>query len=132
MGNKEAQIGNEIIGEETKISLSVKTAIWIIGGTITLFSTLFTLAYFDIKSDMKDYKEKVQVEKEEYFNKVSEKLNKEVERMYDKNEEMIKDIGDIKGNVKVILDRTSGMRSTEGVSTYSGSNATPPPLPSRR
>lgn len=126
MADKEVKIGDKIIGEETKISLSIKTALWIIGGTITVFSTLFSLAYFDIKSDVKQYKDKVDVEKTEYFNKVNDKFNSEIDKMRDRNEDMIKDIGDIKGNIKVILDRTSGVR-TEAVTTTIAAGTPPPP-----
>jgi len=125
MPDKELEIQGKVIGENTKITLSVKTALWIIGGAITLFSTLLTFAYFDIKGEVKDYKDKVDIEKKEYLEKVEDKLNQNWEKTRDKNEEIQKDVDEIKGNVKVILDRTSGNRSTEGAPTFN--NNAPPP-----
>src|ERR1035437_795052 len=108
---KEVKIGNKTIGEDTKISLSVKTAIWIIGSVMTLFSTLFTLAYLDIKKDVRTYKEQADKDKTEYLSKVDAKFSTEVDKMRDKNDDIIKSIGEIEGNVKVILDRTSGVKN---------------------
>lgn len=125
---KDIEIAGQTIGESTKISLSVKTALWIVGGVIALFSTLFSLAYADIKSDVKQYKETVDKEKTEYFDKVRDALDTEVGKMRDKNDDMIKDIDDIKGNVKVILDRTSGVRNIEVTNSPVG---TPPPPPTK-
>lgn len=124
MGDLEVGVNGKVIGESTKISLSVKTALWIIAGTISLFTTLLTIAYFDIKSEFQDYKTKVEGEKKEFFQKVEEQLNKNWDRTRDKNEEIQKDVEEIKGNVKVILDRTSGIRSLEGTPTIN--NNAPP------
>lgn len=128
MAGKEVKIGKKIIGEDTKISLSIKTALWIIGGVIVLFSTLFSLAYFDIKKDVKNYKEQADKDKIEYFNKVDDKFKKEVENMYKNNTDIIKDIGDIKGNIKVILDRTSGVRI---MISPTDNTSTPAPVPTQ-
>lgn len=124
MSDKEVEINGKTIGENTKISLSVKTALWIIAGTITLFTSLLTLAYFDIKNEFKDYKDKTEIEKTEYLQKVEDKLNQNWDKTRDKNEEIQKDVEEIKGNVKVILDRTSGIRGVEGAPTIN--NNTPP------
>jgi hypothetical protein len=124
MGDLEVGINGKVIGESTKISLSVKTALWIIAGTISLFTTLLTIAYFDIKGEFQDYKTKVEGEKKEFFQKVEEQLNKNWDKTRDKNEEIQKDVEEIKGNVKVILDRTAGIRSIEGTPTIN--NNTPP------
>jgi len=124
MGDLEVKINEKTIGEGTKISLSVKTALWIIAGTITLFSSLLTMAYFDLKGEFKDYKTKTEAEKVEFFKNVEEQLNKNWDKTRDKNEEIQKDVEEIKGNVKVILDRTAGIRGIEGTPTIN--NNTPP------
>lgn len=127
MSGKEIKIGKKTIGEDTKVTLSLSTVLWIIGGIFFLASTLFTLGYFDIKSDVKAYKEQAEKDKIEYFNKVDSKFKEEVEKWRDENVSIVKDIGDIKGNVKVILDRTSGNRTETPVVT----TGTPPPLRDR-
>lgn len=114
MADKEVEIGNKTIGENTKITLSIKTALWIIGGSISLFSILFTMAYFDIKSDVEDYKKKVQQVFDEKLDKMSEK-----------HETILKDMGDIKTNVGIILDRTSGVRHNTS-DNLNQNNNTPP------
>ena len=111
--DKDIDVGGKVIGESTKISLTVKTALWIIGGMITIFSTLFTYGYLDLKSDVKNYKEQADKDKAQYFKAVDDKFNTEIQKMQDNYVGTVKDIEDIKGNIKVILDRTSGIRSTQ-------------------
>lgn len=127
-GNNDIQVAGQVIGESTKISLTVKTALWIIGAVITLFSTLFTLAYVDIKSDVKSYKEQSDKDKATSIKAVDDKFNAEVEKMNDNYVGTVKDIEDIKGNIKVILDRTSGNRTTQ----ESYLNSSPPPAAARK
>jgi hypothetical protein len=110
MPDKEVNIGNETIGENTKISFTVKTAIWIISGLIILFSSAFTVAYFDVKDDVKDYKNQIEKDKSEFIKTVEEKLDEKLGSFQEKDEQFIKEIGDIKGDIKVILDRTKNIR----------------------
>src|ERR1035437_9454830 len=99
MAENEIQIGDKVIGEGTKISLTVKTAIWIISGVIVLFSSLFTVAYYDLKTD-------IQINKEQFDSQLDIKIGK----LNDKNEAISSDVSDIKGDIKVILDRTGRMQ----------------------
>ena len=126
--NNDIHIAGQVIGESTKISLTVKTILWIIGAVITLFSTLFTLAYVDIKSDVKSYKEQADKDKTTQLKAVDDKFNAEVEKMNDNYVGTVKDIEDIKGNIKVILDRTSGNRATQ----ESFLNSEAPPAAARK
>jgi len=105
------EINNKVIGENTKITLTVKMAIWIIGAVITLFSTAFTIAYFDVKKDVKDYKSIIDKEQKEFVKSVETNFE-------DKVEEKFKDIQEIKINVGIILDRTSNLR----IPVYNPSN----------
>lgn len=116
---REIEVGGKVIGEGTKITLTVKTAIWIIGLVIALFGSAFTIAYFDVKSDVKSYKEKVDKEKEEFINKVEESISLKLEKQRDKDEEFIKSIEEIRGNIRLLLDRTQGVRNenVQGVNT---------------
>lgn len=100
------EIGNKIIGESTKISLTVKTAIWIICGLIALFSTIFTFAYFDVKSDVKSYKYKLEESNKEFIKQVEENISIKLDKERDKDEKFIEDIAKIKGDIQLILDRT--------------------------
>jgi len=113
MADKEVQVGEKVIGENTKITLSVKIALWLIGGVIFLFSTAFTIAYIDVKDDVKTYKEQIEKDKSDFIKTVETKLDEKLGTFQKKDEEFIKEIGDIKGDIKVILDRTGNNRNTE-------------------
>lgn len=123
---KDIQIGNAVIGESTKISLSVKTALWIIGVVIGLFSTIFTVAYFDVKSDMELYKKKADENNEAFIKEIQESINTKLDKQRDKDERFIEDIAKIKGDIQLILDRTQRLGGTpaEGAPTIGNNNPT--------
>ncbi len=130
---REIIVGGNTIGESTKISLTVKTALWIIGLVIALFSTVFTAAYFNVKSEVKSYKEQVDKEKQEFINKVEESINTKLEKQRDRDEEFIKSIEEIKGNIRLILDRTQGTRNDKiDETTPTINNNNPNTVPSSR
>ncbi len=130
---RDIQIGERIIGESTKISLSVKTALWFIGALIALFSTIFTAAYFNVKSDVKSYKEQIDKDKRDFIKQVEENIESKLEKERDKDEEFIKSIEEIKGNIRLILDRTQGTRNTEvDVQTPTINNNNPVGIPKSR
>lgn len=126
---KDIDVGGNVIGESSKITLSVKTALWIIGIVITLFSSVLTLAYFDVKDDVKTYKEKLDSEKEEFFKRVEESITVKLDKQRDKDETFIKDIEEIRGNIRLLLDRTQGSRGSISESTPTINNNTPSSSP---
>jgi hypothetical protein len=85
VGNNEALIGNSIIGENTKVTITVKTALWIIGGTIGLFISIFSWSYVSLTDQLSDMRSDT--------SKNYEMLDKKVESL--------------NGDLKVVLDRTS-------------------------
>jgi hypothetical protein len=100
--SREVKIGENVIGEETKITLSIKTATWVIGGLLSIFITLFTIGYIDMKSEIGSTKESYKNELE---------LN--LKELRNKHEAQMKELGDIKISVGIILDRESGRRNTQ-------------------
>lgn len=126
MAEKEVQIGDKIIGESTKVSLSIKTALWILGSVIFLFITAFTTAYIDVKSDVKEYKTQIDKDKSDFIKTVEAKLDEKLGAFQAKDEQFIKDIGDIKGDVKVILDRTGGTIGSNHNYNIANQSNTPP------
>lgn len=122
---KDIEVGGTIIGESSKITLSVKTALWIIGIVITLFSAAFTVAYFDVKDDVKTYKEKSDKDKEDFIKHVEESISIKLDKQNDKDERFIKDIEEVKGNIRLLLDRTQGSRTTVTETTPTIGNNTP-------
>jgi len=115
MPEKEVKIGENTIGESTKISLSVKTAIWLISGIIALFASLFSLAYFDIKSELKDYKAKAEKDKLETIKAFETKVDDKLKEFSEADKDFATAMGDIKGDIKVILDRTANIRSNSNI-----------------
>ena len=113
MADIEAKIGEKVVGENTKITFTVRVAFWIIGGLIFLFTTAFTVMYVDVKGDVKAYKEQSDKDKSDFIKTVEAKLDEKLGTFQDKDEEFIKEMGDMRGDIKVILDRTSGLRPSE-------------------
>lgn len=108
MSDKEIKIGEKTIGENTKVTLSVKTALWIIGGFIFIILTAFTYGYIDVKDEVENYKQQIDKDKSQFIKTVEDKLDEKLGTFQKNDEEFIREIGDIKGDIKVILDRTGG------------------------
>ena len=103
------------IGESTKITLSVKTAIWIIAGAIGIFSTVFTYSYFDVKSDVQKYKKELDDNNKVFIKQIEDNISTKLDKQRDKDEKFIEDIAKIKGDIQLILDRTQRLGGTEHV-----------------
>jgi hypothetical protein len=134
-GDRDIEIEGRVIGESTKITLTVKTAIWVISILIFIFSTAFTIAYFDVKNDVKSYKEKIDKDKDDFVKKIEENINSKLDKQRDKDEEFIKAIEEIRGNIRLLLDRTQDLRevNTNGVNTInSNTPSNTPPTSSTR
>lgn len=121
MSNKEVEINGKTIGESTKVTITISTLIWVIGGLLFVISTLATIGYFDIKSDTKDYKAGLEKEKIEYMNEVKKILQEELRYERDKREKLSEDVGEIKGDIKVILEKTRNLEGgNNGHNNHSG------------
>jgi len=114
MSNKEIEINGKKYGEETKITVSISTLSWIIGGLLFVISTLATIGYFDIKGDVKNQKSTFDKEKIEYKEQIKKLLQEELRYERDKREKITEDIGEIKGDIKVILEKTRNLESNQG------------------
>lgn len=102
---------NKKFGEETKVTLSIKTIAWIIGLLLSAVTTLATMGYLDMKSDIKNQQDIFEQEKQKYKDEIKNLLQSELKDEREKRDIMYKDIYDIKGDIKVILDRTSNNHS---------------------
>lgn len=95
LGDKEVAVGGQKLSAGTTIRFTVKTALWILGA---LYAALGYL-YYDLRTEFKEANGISKEEKVEFL--------KEIEDEYEaKFDDMKDDISDIKGDVKVILDRT--------------------------
>jgi len=109
MADKEIEINGKKIGENTRVTLSISMISWIIGVLLFVISTLATVGYLDIKSDVKNQKSLLEKEKIEYKDEIREILQKEMTYEREKREKLNEDIGEIKGDIKVILEKTRNL-----------------------
>ena len=88
------EINGKLIGTGTTIKLSIKTALWIMGGIVSIVLTILIYSYFSLKSE-------IETKETEFVKSVNEKVEKMKEDLTNirLNEE------DIKGDIKLILDR---------------------------
>jgi len=114
MGDKEVEVNGKTIGENSKITLKASTLMWIIGGLVSVITTLATVGYFDIKSDVKSIESDAEREKLEYKEEIRELLQEELKDERDKREKISEDIGEIKGDIKVILEKTRNLENNGG------------------
>ena len=103
--NRDLDVGGRVIGESTKITMSVKTALWIIGGIITLFTTVFTYAYIDVKSSVSECKTQLDANNQALVKQIDNNMATQLEKQRDRDDKFIEDIAKIKGDVQLLLDR---------------------------
>lgn len=133
MSDKEVEVNGKSYGEGSRITLSVSTLAWIIGGLLSVITTLATVGYFDIKSDVKEQKNTFDTEKLEYKEEIKGILQEEMKYEREKREKISEDIGEIKGDIKVILEKTrsleNGNNNDNSFYNHSGpDNSIPPPI----
>ena len=114
MGDKEVETNGKTFGESTRVTLSVKTLMWIVGLLLSAIVTLATTGYLDIKSDVKTIEGDSKKEKLEYKEEMKEVIQNELRYEREKREKMVEDIGEIKGDIKVILEKTRGLEGGNG------------------
>ena len=133
MSDKEVEIKGKIYGEGTRVTLSVSTLMWVIGALLSVITTLATVGYFDIKSDVKEQKSVFDNEKIEYKEDIKSTLQEELKYEREKREKISEDIGEIKGDIKVILEKTRNLENDNSndksiFNTSGPENTIPPPV----
>ena len=99
--DKNIEIGGKTVGASSTIKLSVKTAMWLIGAIVGVVMTILTWSYFDLKADVKAFQDADAAAQKEFIGKVDEKLD----TMDDDVDAIRIDQADIKGDIRLILDR---------------------------
>lgn len=120
------------VSEDIKVTASIKL---LLGIAITLFSTLitmFTIFYFDMKDRDKQTNKKLDTTVETFKEDMEKTIDEKLFILDERQRKITQDIGGIKGDIKVILDRTSERRSapTPRIDEVSGPPATTTPPPS--
>jgi flagellar motility protein MotE (MotC chaperone) len=112
MSDKEVEVNGKKYGENSRVTLKASTLMWIIGGLISVISTLATVGYFDIKNDVEESKEMYDQGKQEYKEEMRKLIKEELKYERDKRDEMKDDISEIKGDIKVILEKTRNLENS--------------------
>ncbi|HUT80598.1 MAG TPA: hypothetical protein VMZ29_05275 [Candidatus Bathyarchaeia archaeon] len=99
--DKNVQVDGKVIGANSVIKMTAKTAIWIISGIVGIVMTILTWSYFDLRSEVRSANSEAQQKRDEFVHSVDEK----VEKMNDDIQTIRLDQRDIKGDIKLILDR---------------------------
>jgi hypothetical protein len=113
--DKNIDINGKTIGVNTTIKLSVKTAFWIMGTTVSLVLSVLTYGYFGLKEDVKQYQTEFTTKTNESINNIEEDVTN-----------MRLSIKGIEGDIKLILDRQN--RDNPIKSTNIPVNSVMPPL----
>jgi len=92
---EEKQINMDIIGENSSIKLSVRMALWLIGGVFSIVMTILSYSYFDLKRDLYQRQDEFMQGVERSINDI--KLT---------NTTIQIDQATMKGDIKLILERT--------------------------
>jgi uncharacterized membrane protein YciS (DUF1049 family) len=114
MADNEANIGGKVINEGTEVKTNVKTILFIASGLFLVLSFLFTIFYLDMKFKITTIDTKVKNVLEQVESDVEKKVEDDMRDFLDRQIEIKDDIGEMKGDIKVILDRTSGQQASSG------------------
>lgn len=114
MANNEARIGDRVLNEGTEVKTNIKTILFIASGLFIALSFLFTIFYFDMKDEIKTTNKTVEGVLKQVESDVEKKVEDDMRDFLDRQIEIKEDIGEMKGDIKVILDRTSGSQPNSG------------------
>ena len=108
----EIHIGEKKIGMGSVVKLNVKTLIVIIGLLYGGLSTVATIGYFNLKSEITLTKEETKKTLTGAEKNVDKKLDETLHIVRDDIKGIIKEQGDIKGDIKVLLEKTRQINTT--------------------
>ena len=94
------EVNNQKIGGDSNIKLTVNSLLKIGGVVFIILQVIAGWAYFDLRDHLTAATEISAQEKKEFFNDIDDEYQRKFENMFN-------DISDIKGDMKVILDRAN-------------------------
>lgn len=119
VNDEEILIGDKKIGLGTVIKLNIKTLLWIVGLLYGGLSTIATVAYFNLKKEIIEQRSNILEENEQLKLHITEELKENIDLINDEikvfNEDIktiIRDQGDMKGDIKVLLNKTEKLNVT--------------------
>jgi hypothetical protein len=116
--DKNIDVNGRVIGANSTLKLSVKTALWIMGALVGIMMSILTYTYVDLKNDVSSSQ-----------NEFIEKVDGKIEKMDTDIQTIRIDQATIKGDIKLILDRQTRDNPTRSTNV-SAPPAVPPPTSS--
>lgn len=123
--DKNVEVDGKVIGANSVLRLSVKTALWLMAGIFAIVMGILSYSYFDLKADVKADGEAKDKAQKEFIERVDAKL----EKMDDDVEIIRLDQRDIKGDIKLILDRQTRDNPVRSTNVSAQPIAPPPTNP---
>jgi hypothetical protein len=110
--DEEIQIGDKKIGLSSVIKLNVKTLIVLIGILYGGLSTVATIGYFNLKAEIELIKVDTKLKLDKAEESVEKELDNSLHMVRDDIQEIIKEQGELKGDIKVLLEKTRQINTT--------------------
>jgi len=110
--DEEIQIGQNKVGLSSVIKLNVKTLLLIIGILYGGLSTVATIGYFNLRAEIELVQEDTKNKMNDAKNDVEEELDESLHIVRDDVKRLIKEQGDLKGDIKVLLEKTRQINTT--------------------
>lgn len=103
MGNR-LKIGNKEFNEDSTVTTNIKTIFWFLGIVSSVIMGLLVYFYLNLSSTIEENKT-LEIER---LKKMKQEVLIEVKEVSSDTEKIEDDVWEIKGDVKLLLDRTSG------------------------
>jgi hypothetical protein len=92
------EVDNKKVGGDSQIKLTVNSMLKIVGGIFVVLQSIAGWAYFDLRSEIKKANTISAEEKRLFLKEIEDDYDGKFEKMFD-------DVSEMKGDIKVILDR---------------------------
>jgi hypothetical protein len=103
MGNR-LKVGNKEFNEDSTVTTNIKTIFWFLGIVSSIIMGLLVYFYLNLNSAIDENQQK-DIER---LNKMKQEVLLEVKEVSEDTEAIEDDVWEIKGDVKLLLDRTTG------------------------
>jgi|TARA_R110000851_G_scaffold85152_1_gene185255 hypothetical protein len=103
MGNR-IKVGNKELNEDSTVTTNIKTIFWFLGIVSSIIMGLLVYFYLNLNATINENK---QIDTER-LSKIKQEVLLEVKEVSEDIEAIEDDVWEIKGDVKLLLDRTTG------------------------
>ena len=122
MGNR-LKVGNKEFNEDSVVTTNIKTIFWFLGIVSSIIVGLLVYFYLNLNSVI-DQNQQIDIDR---MNKMKQEVLLEVNEVSEDTEAIEDDVWEIKGDVKLLLDRTTGTVIVQPVTINSATPTFSPP-----